>query len=446
MSVMSLDDVVARFIPIDDGTGKSVFDTWTSKLAARDQMIALLPAGMRSDDIKRHPLYAERGACYIDEIGFDPSGKDEYVKLNTWRGWPLKPKAGKCELLLDLIDYLCRRDTNPEESAAWLKKWLAYPLQYPGAKMQSAIIMHGPQGTGKSTVFRTYAQIYGYRGNPYRNYAIVLDQKALASNFNPDWDDKLFVLAEEVVNSADKWQLKNELKELVTGDTMRIEGKFLNAVHKKNRINMVFLSNENQPLPLDIGDRRHHVIYTPEALPKDFYAELAEELKHGGVEAFYDYLLNLDLTGFNEDSTPPLTDAKERLIAISSPSELRFATEWITGDLGLPVVPALASDVYAAYMAWCRRNGESRPRPSNQFFGAIGHISGWEKKKCRIYADTNYLGETAPKPLVIPPQKVLEAAGTALKPGTAVAKWLTDCVSEFSNAIASGSENAWKAA
>lgn len=446
MSVMSLDEVVQRFIPIDDGTGKSVFDTWTNKLASRDQMNTLLPAGMRGDDIKRHPVYIERGACYIDEIGFDPSGKDEYVKLNTWRGWPLKPKAGKCELLLDLIDYLCRRDTNPEESAAWLMKWLAYPLQNPGAKMQSAIIMHGPQGTGKSTVFRTVARLYGYRGNPHRNYAIVLDQKALASNFNPDWDDKLFVLAEEVVNSADKWQLKNELKELVTGDTMRIEGKFLNAVHKKNRINMVFLSNENQPLPLDIGDRRHHVIYTPEALPKTFYAELAEELKHGGVEAFYDYLLNLDLTGFDEDSTPPLTEAKERLIAISSPSELRFVNEWITGDLGLPIVPALAGDVYAAYTAWCRKNGESRPRASNQFFGAVAHISGWEKKKCRIYADTNYLGETAPKPLVIPPQKVLEAAGTALKPGTAVAKWLTDCVFEFSNAIASGSENAWKTA
>ncbi len=445
MSVMSLDDVVARFIPIDDGTGKSVFDTWTNKLASRDQMNTLLPAGMRGDDIKRHPVYIERGACYIDEIGFDPSGKDEYVKLNTWRGWPLKAKAGKCELLLDLIDYLCRRDTNPEESAAWLMKWLAYPLQNPGAKMQSAIIMHGPQGTGKSTVFRTYARIFGYRGNPHRNYAIVLDQKALASNFNPDWDDKLFVLAEEVVNSADKWQLKNELKELVTGDTMRIEGKFLNAVHKKNRINMVFLSNENQPLPLDIGDRRHHVIYTPEALPKAFYAELAEELKHGGIEAFYDYLLNLDLTGFDEDSTPPLTEAKERLIAISSPSELRFVNEWITGDLGLPIVPALAGDVYAAYTAWCRKNGESRPRASNQFFGAVAHVSGWEKKKCRIYADTNYLGETAPKPLVIPPQKVLEASGTAMKPGAAVAKWLTDSVFEFSNAIAAGSEPAWKA-
>lgn len=446
MSVMSIDDVVARFIPIDDGTGKSVFDTWTNKLASRDQMVALLPAGMRGDDVKRHPLYIQRGACYIDEIGFDPAGKDDYVRLNTWRGWPLKPKPGKCELLLDLIGYLCRRDPNPDESAAWLLKWMAYPLQNPGAKMQSAIIMHGPQGTGKSTVFRTYARLYGYRGNPHRNYAIVLDQKALSSNFNPDWDDKLFVLAEEVVNSADKWQLKNELKELVTGDTMRIEGKFLNAVHKKNRINMVFLSNENQPLPLDIGDRRHHVIYTPDALPKDFYAELAEELKGGGVEAFYAYLLDLDLTGFNEDSTPPLTDAKERLIAISAPSELRFVTEWISGDLGLPVMPALASDFYSAYSAWCRRNGESRPRPSNQFFGAIAHISGWEKKRCRIYNDLNFTGETVAKPLVIPPQKVLEAAGTALKQGESVSKWLTDCVFDFGNALSSGSENQWKAA
>ncbi len=51
MSVMPINDVVQRFVPLDDGTGKYVFDTWTNKVAHRDQMIALLPAGVRGDDI-----------------------------------------------------------------------------------------------------------------------------------------------------------------------------------------------------------------------------------------------------------------------------------------------------------------------------------------------------------------------------------------------------------
>lgn len=433
VSVMPLDDIVQRFVKLDDDDGKHVFDFWTGKVATLPKVAGLLEAGIRIDDLKRHPVWTSR-AFYIDEIGFDPAGTDEYVKLNTWRGWPMKPKAGRCEMLLELVDFLCGADKNASESAAWLLKWMAFPLQNPGAKMQSAIIMHGPQGTGKSTVFKTLARIYGYKGNPHRNYAIVLDQKALQSNFNPDWDDKLFVLAEEVVNSSDKWQLKNELKELVTGDTMRIEGKFLNAVHKKNRINMAFLSNENQPLPLDIGDRRHHVIYTPPALSKQFYMDLAEELKHGGVEAFYDHLLSLDLTGFNEDSTPPFTEAKERLIAISSPSEVRFINEWTMGDLSIPVCPCIAADLYTAYLRWCRQNGETRPRPSNQFHGAISHQAGWKKEKAKVYLkDTDT--ESVPKPIIYPPTSVLEEHGSQFPVGGSDIAWRSESVRKFANGL-----------
>ena len=137
-SVMPLDDIVARFVPLDDGTGKYVFDGWTNKIASREQMITLLPAGVRADDIKRHPVWGERGAYYLDEVGFDPSGNDKAVRLNTWQGWPLEPKEGKCEKLLSLLHYLCSGDPNADVVFAWLLKWMAYPLQYPGAKMTSA--------------------------------------------------------------------------------------------------------------------------------------------------------------------------------------------------------------------------------------------------------------------------------------------------------------------
>jgi len=61
-AVMPLDDLVARFVPVDDGTGEFVFDHWTCKIARKTQMMALLPAGVRGDDIKKHPLWANRAA------------------------------------------------------------------------------------------------------------------------------------------------------------------------------------------------------------------------------------------------------------------------------------------------------------------------------------------------------------------------------------------------
>lgn len=431
VSVMDLDDAVDRFVPLDDGTGDYVFDTWTNKVVKRAQMIALLPAGVRGDDIKRHHQWITRGAYYLDQVGFDPSGNDNDVKLNTWKGWPMKPASGSCERLLELLEYLCSGDPNGHAIYEWVLKWMAYPLQKPGAKMASAIIMHGPQGTGKSTVFQTLAKIYG-------DYATVLNQRGLEDKFNSDWSDsKLFILAEEVVTRAEMWHIKNELKELVTGEWIRINPKNIAAYRQRNQVNVAYLSNENQPLPLDNDDRRHLVIYTPPQLGEEYYDEVFLELENGGVAALYHYLLHLDLGDFHPKKRPPMTEAKKSLIALSAPSEIRFVSDWIAGDTGLPICPCLAADLYAAYLKWCRLNGETRPRPSNQFHGAVARLPGWDKKKCRIYPSPT-ANDTVGKPLVIPPNSVLADAGTAMAEGKSMARWLTDCVDTFSNAISCG--------
>ncbi len=434
-AVMELNDIVERFVPLDDGTGDYVFDLWTNKVAKKSQMLALLPAGVRGDDIKRHPYWIERGAYYLDQVGFDPSGNDQNVKLNTWQGWPMKPKAGRCEMLLDLISCLCGKEEHGSEIYEWLLNWMAYPLQNPGAKMASAIIMHGPQGTGKSTVFQTLAKIYG-------DYSTVLNQRGLEDKFNSDWSDsKLFILAEEVVTRAEMWHIKNELKELVTGEWIRINPKNVAAYRQRNQVNIAYLSNENQPLPLDNDDRRHLVIYTPPALSEKFYDDLNIELDNGGVEAFYHFLLHRDLSGFHPKKRPPMTEAKQRLIALSQASELRFVNDWITGDAGLPIVPCISTDLYAAYLRWCRLNGESRPRPSNQFFGAIEHQQGWEKKKSKLFMqdiDTN----TTAKPVVYPPQHVLDAADLPRPAPGKETSWLGECARRFAAAVTTGETRA----
>jgi putative DNA primase/helicase len=428
-AIMGVGEVVARFVPLDDGTGKYVFDTWTNKVAHRDQMIALLPAGVRGDDVKRHPVWIERGACYLDEVGFDPTLADAGVKLNTWRGWPRKPKAGKCELLLDLLRYLCSEEPNVDEVYRWILCWMAWPLQHPGAKMFSAIIMHGPQGTGKSTVFETLAEIYG-------DYSTVLNQRGLEDKFNADWSDsKLFILAEEVVTRQEMWHIKNELKQLVTGKWIRVNPKNIAAYRQRNQVNICYLSNENQPLPIENDDRRHLVVYTPPALPEAYFDELYAEIENGGIDALYQYLLDYDTAGFHPKKKPPMTEAKQALMALASPSELRFINDWVGGELGLPVCPARSMDVYAAYKRWCQANGEVRPRPSNQFLGTVGRMAGWERVHARIHTNTNYTGATVFKRLLVPPVNVLQAAGREMKPDEQIARFYTDGAVDFAGAL-----------
>jgi putative DNA primase/helicase len=444
LSIMELDDAVARFIPLDDGTGGFLFDTRTNKIALVKQMTALLPAGVRWDDVKRHYEWISRGAYYLDEIGFDPTESDKKVKLNTWTGWELKPKQGSCEKLLETLEYLCSKEKNADEVLWWMLKWMAYPLQNPGAKMLSAIILHGPQGTGKSLIFRTLASIYG-------KYATVIGNRGIEDKFNADWaDSKLFILAEEVATSADKWQIKNELKELVTGETVRVNPKNIAAYSQKNQMNLAFLSNEDLPLPIESDDRRHLVVYTPVCLPESHYIDALIERDDGGIEAFYYFLMQIDLTGFSRYTKPPNTKAKDNLIRLSLPSDKRFLKDWLDGDTHWPCVPCLSMDLYQAYLSWCKKNGETRPRPSNQFLGMVNNLTGWQSGLKRIFSDLNFSGNTKPQRVVIPPVTITTGSGekktvrviyAAKNDNENDQQWLTGYVIDFKNAKEEGENN-----
>ncbi len=437
VSIMELDDAVERFIPLDDGTGEYVFDTWTRKIVKQKQMIALLPAGVRWDDVKRHHEWINRGAYYLDEIGFDPSGTDHKVKLNTWTGWEMQPKPGECQKILDTLEHLCSKEANSDEVLLWIIKWMAYPLQNPGAKMGSAIIMHGPQGTGKSLIFRVLAAVYG-------KYSTVIGNSGIEDKFNADWSDsKLFILAEEIATSADKWNIKNELKELVTGETVRVRAMHMNAYHQKNQMNITFLSNEDMPLPLENDDRRHLVVYTPPCLPEEHYVGALEERDNGGIEAFYHFLMQVDLTGFTKHTRPPSTVSKQNLINLSLPSDKRFLKEWLEGETKYPVCPCLSMDLYKAYIAWCKENGETRPRPSNQFLGMVNNLTDWQSGLKRIHKTLHFTDKTKPQRLVIPPQFIQKGTGdkktvielyTGKSPNETEAQWLTGFVFDFINA------------
>jgi putative DNA primase/helicase len=437
VSVLPLDDLVERYVPLDDGSGDYLFDRWTNRIVKVKQAVALLPAGVRWDDVKRHPTWIERGAYYLDQVGFDPDGSDRGVELNTWQGWPMKPKPGSCERLLDLLRYLCGED-NGDEVYWWLLRWMAYPLQNPGAKMNSAVIMHGPQGTGKSTVFQALAKIYG-------DYSTVLNQRGLEDKFNADWSDsKLFILAEEVVTRQEMWHIKNELKELVTGEWIRINPKNVAAYRQRNHLNIAYLSNEGQPLPIENDDRRHLVVWTPPEREEAYYDRVQLELAAGGIEAFYAYLLALDLEGFHPKKRPPMTEAKRELIQVSKTSEQRFIDEWADHDLPLPVGPCVTHDLYTAYSRWCRANGEKHPRASNQFLNLVGRVPGWEKRKARVAVPGHQGGKLLP--VVIPSPKLLEAEGSAMPPASKPPVWLNEWCTKFADAVREyGKDAAWNA-
>ena len=418
----SLDELLERYALVY-GQGGTVFDHQEHVLVALGDMRDACLSRELHRAWAEHP---EKQMVRVSEVGFDPACTDPSIHCNLWAGWPTTPKAGKCDYLLDLLRHMCAGDSGPEALYQWVLRWIAYPIQHPGAKMKTTLVIHGPQGTGKNMFFEALMAIYG-------RYGRVIDQSAIEDKFN-DWASrKLFLIADEVVARSDLYHVKNKLKAFITGEWIRINPKNMAAYDERNHVNMVFLSNEAMPVVLEDDDRRHAVIWTPEKLSPEFYRDVLAELASGGAAALHHYLLHLDLGDFTEGTLPPMTDAKRELIDLSKDSPSRFVQAFESGDIeGFPglkapklLTPALSTDLFELYSAWCHRTG-LRALNLPRFSNALMRKHGAETLRKRYDMDA---GTKGPHGITYLP------GGWELPPGEHEAAFLGERIRVFRDAL-----------
>lgn len=296
----------------------------------------------------------ERRVVDMDHIVFDPCmKKDPAIYINTFEGLPLEPDEdhGKSTAIRSLIDFLCNGDPD---AIHWMTCWLAYPLQHGGAKMDTAVLHHSTmEGSGKSLFF---ADIMG---TLYGQYAATVGQGQLESAWTSWMSGKLYAVFEEVVARDQRYNQVGKIKHMITGKTVRMESKFVNGWEEANYMNAVFLSNEIMPWPISENDRRMFVMWPEKTLPVATQKAVADELANGGVASLYGYLLSYDLGDFDERTRPPLTDARQRLVALSRASWENFIMQWRTGLLGVPYSVCRTQDLHDLYLDWCKRNKEN---------------------------------------------------------------------------------------
>lgn len=418
----SLDELLERFALVY-AQGGTVFDHQEHVLLSTKDMA---DACLTSDLHKGWREHPDKKIVRVSEVGFDPAGTDPAVRCNLWAGWPTKPKPGQCDYLLELLRHMCAGDSRPDELYDWVLCWLAYPIQHPGAKMKTTLVIHGPQGTGKNLFFEAIMAIYG-------RYGRVIDQSAIEDKFN-DWASrKLFLIADEVVARSDLYHVKNKLKAFITGEWIRINPKNMAAYDERNHVNMVFLSNEAMPVVLEDDDRRHAVIWTPEKLTPDFYAKVLDEIANGGVEALHAHLLQMDLGTFNAGTLPPMTDAKRELIDLSQDSPSQFMRAFEGGDIdGFParnapklLAPMLSTDLYELYTRWCQRVGLrslNQPRFGNALMRKHKARALRKRYECEV-------GAKGPASITFLP------GGHELPPGHSETEWLGERIEAFRQSL-----------
>lgn len=231
--------------------------------------------------------------------------------LNAWPGWGGEPRAGDVSLFTRLVDHL----TQGEDPAAraWLLRWLACPLQRPGTKLYTAVVLHGTQtGTGKTLLGYTLRYVYG------QNFSQI-GQEHLESDFN-DWlAQKQLILGDDVTGSESR-RYADKLKNLITQAEVWVNQKYLPRYRLADTANYLFTSNQPNAFFLEDLDRRFFVVEVAAApLPDEFYARYDAWYKPvaaggaDGYRAVFAFLLGLDLGDFNPRARAPQTLAKARM-------------------------------------------------------------------------------------------------------------------------------------
>lgn len=409
------DELLDRFSLIYGKSG-TVFDHVEHMLLALSDM---RDACRSRETHRRWQESPNRKIVRAENVGFDPTETDEKILCNLWSGWPTQPEPGCCDALLDMLYHMCSGEEHAMDTASWVIKWLAFPLQHPGAKMRTTIVVHGPQGTGKNLFFESIMEMYAHYGR-------IIDQAAIEDKHNEWASAKLFMIADEVVARSDIYHVKNKLKGFITGKWIRINPKNITAYEEKNHVNIVFLSNERMPVVIEEDDRRHCVIWTPPKKNKAYYKVVSEQIKDGGVAALHHWLLNIDLGDFDEYTEPPMTNAKEELLNLAKDNIFRFYDDWINGDIdGVPNVPVLSEDIYDLYKYWCVNQGV-RHSPMNRAVDHLAKRPGVYKVRKRFM---DGIKQSHPKFFIFP------LGHPEMNPGTSEQVWLGRCVEDFRSAV-----------
>jgi hypothetical protein len=259
--------------------------------------------------------------------------EDGQACLNTWTPSRLVPLRGAGPAdVRPWLDHAERLIPEEGDRRRVLDR-MAWALQNPGKKINSALILVGGQETGKDTFLLPFWAAVG------EHNLSVVQGAALGGQFN-GYLERAWLLVSEMP-SARRRDVYEDVKGLLTTppDVIRINRKGLEEYSVPNVVNVFITSNHEGAMALAEDDRRGDVVATVAAAGGDaaplYYAELHGWYRRGGREAVAGYLLNRDASAFRPHARPPVTAAKQLMAREGA----HPAVTWALGlwDAGRPM-------------------------------------------------------------------------------------------------------------
>lgn len=241
---------------------------------------------------------------------------------NLWCGYSVeaKPGDGHHEFLEHLLINICQGNNV---HLNYLLGWMARTVQFPDKLGETAIVMRGESGTGKSFVAQHLGFLLG------RHFVQVSDARHLTGNFNAHLRDCVLLFSDEAFYANDK-RHESVLKTMITTKEKNIEQKGLDIDSAPNFIHLMMASNESWVIPSGRDERRFFVldIGNEHKQDNDYFEKIQIGLEEGGYENLLHYLLNYDLKNFNVYKVPETAALMDQKLHSLDPMH-----EWWLGRL-----------------------------------------------------------------------------------------------------------------
>ena len=306
---------------------------------------------------------------------------------NLWRGFSCEARPGKWNLLHEHIrENICQ---GIDELYYYLMGWLARVVQRPGEAGQSAVVMRGEQGTGKSFLAKTLGSLLG------RHYMQVGNASQLVGNFNSHLRDCVLLFADEAFYAGDK-KHEGVLKMLVTEETMPIEAKGVDVETATNCLHLMMASNKEWVVPAHSrSERRFFVLDVGNKHIQDttYFGAIQKQLDNGGREGLLYDLLNYDLSDFDVRNVPKTQALRDQQVESYSVEEEWWYSKLCEGwmlesrpeNVPWPSI-VLTSALYDDYLEYTKRNSFRSPKNRIHFGRFLAKVAGPKRANSPISA------------------------------------------------------------
>ena len=209
---------------------------------------------------------------------------------------------------------------------------LAWAVQHPGVKINSALLLLGRQKTGKDTMLEPFWAAIGTHNMR------VVPGKDIGGDFN-EYLLKPWLLVSEVP-SFRKRSCYEDIKGWLTTPPrfLRINLKGLPAYAMRNIVNAAVTSNHDDAMALPDDDRRFDVVMTAAADRGEgdaYFDRLYAWYAAGGLGAAARWLRERDVGGrFHAAHEPPVTVAKQAMIRQAEAPGVSWARSLWAGEDG----------------------------------------------------------------------------------------------------------------